>query len=92
MACRGFLWYVFPELQRVVDNIVGAVRPQGYLLVSQNLPPLDSDFVGKDAIAGPETLLSLFGRDLTVQKSVWLQDHLSGGNDNWMIALFRRPA
>ena len=90
VVCRGLLWCIFPQLESVVANIIAAVRPQQYLLVAQNFPPLDSEFVGKEVIPGPEKLVSLFSQQLALQKSVWLQDHLSRGNDNWWIALLRR--
>ena len=56
---RGTLWYVFPKINNVVRNISSIVNRRDYFLVSQNFPPLCSNFVGKDIIPEPKTILVL---------------------------------
>lgn len=89
-SLRGTLWYVFPKMDTVVKNIADSTVDGDYLLVSQNFPPLYSEFVGKDIISSPDELVDWFRSYFTPVKSIWLQDRLSSGNDNWFICLFRR--
>lgn len=89
---RGTLWYVFPRIKNVVQNIASHVSPGGLLLVSQNFPPLDAEFVGKDVIPDPHALEGQFSPLFSRHHSIWLENLESAGNDNWFIALFRRKA
>ena len=59
-------------------------------LVSQNFPPLCSNFVGKDIIPKPQTILDLFCNFFKSLKTVWLEDKISDGNDNWFITVMER--
>ena len=87
---RGTLWYVFPEMERVVENIAGITRPGDCLVVSQNFPPLEGSFVGKEVIPDPQAILRWFGSRFIPQKTLWLEDRKSTGNDNWFIVQFGR--
>lgn len=58
--------------------------------VSQNFPPLRSNFVGKDIIPEPQKILDLFCNFFKPLKTVWLEDKISDGNDNWFIAIMER--
>ena len=87
---RGTLWYVFPNMKNVIDNIRSLTTEGDLLLVSQNFPPLVSKFVGKDVIPTPDSIISWFGKYFKPIKSVWVEDHLSDGNDNWFIGIFTR--
>ena len=87
---RGTLWYVFPEINNVVRNIGSIVKRRDYFLVSQNFPPLSSDFIGKDIIPNPQAIIDLFSISFKPLKTIWLEDKISGGNDNWFITIMER--
>jgi len=87
---RGTLWYVFPKIRNVVRNISTLVHKGEYFLVSQNFPPLSSNFVGKDVIPNPYKILELFSGSFKPHKSIWLEDKISDGNDNWFITIMER--
>lgn len=52
------------------------------LIVAQNFPQLESNFVGKDVLPNPESIIVKFSRAFIPLKSVWLQDRFSEGNYN----------
>lgn len=85
---RGTLWYVFPAIDTVVSNIRNLMSSQDTLLVVQNFPPLESNFVGKDVIPHHEALISHFEKAFTTLRHTWYADHLRGTNDNWFIGIF----
>ena len=87
---RGTLWYVFPKINNVVRNISSIAKRRDYFLVSQNFPPLASDFVGKDVIPNPQVILDLFSSFFKPLKTIWLEDKISDGNDNWFITIMER--
>jgi len=87
---RGTLWYVFPKIKNVVENIAGFMKIKDNLLISQNFPPLQSNFVGKETIPNPQAIINLFKNYCKPIKSIWLEDHISMGNDNWFIVLMER--
>ena len=89
-AIRGTLWYIFPKMRNVVKNIANMMKNGNILLVSQNFPPLESSFVGKEIIPSPESIVEWFGNYFTSLKTCWLQDRISKGNDNWFVGIFRR--
>ena len=86
-SIRATLWYVYPEMEKVVKNIDAFMKRDDTLLISQNFPPLDSSFVGKDTIANPEVLLGWFRDSFEPLRTIWLEDHMSKGNDNWFIGV-----
>ncbi|GAI76490.1 unnamed protein product, partial [marine sediment metagenome] len=87
---RGSLWYVFPKINNVVRNISSIVKRGDYFLVSQNFPPLSSNFVGKDVMPNPQAILDLFSTFFKPLKTIWLEDKMSDGNDNWFITIMER--
>ena len=89
-SIRGSLWYVFPKMGNVVKNISGITKKGDFLLVSQNFPPLENNFVGKDVIPTPEAIVEWFGSYFEPLKTIWLDDKKSQGNDNWFIGVFLR--
>lgn len=89
-SLRGTLWYVFPKLDAVVDNIAGMMGREDILLVAQNFPPLEDTFVGKDVLPDPEAIIHKFSRAFIPIKSIWLQDRFSEGNVNWFLAIFSK--
>jgi len=46
--------------------------------------------VGKDIIPEPKTILDLFCNFFKPLKTVWLEDKISDGNDNWFITIMER--
>jgi len=87
---RGTLWYVFPKIEETVLNASNKTEEGDIFLVSQNFPPLGSNYVGKDTIPDPEAIIRLFGKYFEPLKSVFYEERLSSGNDNWFIAVFAR--
>jgi SAM-dependent methyltransferase len=87
---RGTMWYVFPEINNVVKNISNIVNQGEFFLVSQNFPPLSSSFTGKNIIPNPQAILDLFKNYFEPLKTIWLEDKISNGNDNWFMAIMER--
>jgi hypothetical protein len=75
-------------MSQVVANICGIAKPDDYLLISQNFPPLDSDFVGKEVIPNPESLVRYFEPHFKKVILNYFEDCVKTANDNWIIALF----
>jgi SAM-dependent methyltransferase len=88
---RGLFWYVFPGIKKGCDNIVRLIDKRGYLLVQQNFPPLDTNFVGKEVLPNPEALLSYFRPDIQESVVNYLEDNKENPvNDNWVYMFGRR--
>ena len=87
---RGTLWYVFPKMDNVVRNIINIVNRGDYFFISQNFPPLSSNFVGKDVIPNPQAIFSFFSSFFKPLKAIWLEDKISAGNNNWLITIMER--
>lgn len=85
---RGTLWYVYPHLRTVIDNIERMMTDNDRLLVVQNFPPLDSHFIGKDVIPNHLALIDHFSRLFTLDRHIWYEDRFETSNDNWFIGLF----
>jgi SAM-dependent methyltransferase len=86
-AVRGFFWYVFPHMDNIVENISFIVDKGQHLLISQNFPPIDSDFIGKEVIPNPDKFMEYFTPHFMPVITNWLQEKQSKGNDNWFTAL-----
>ena len=90
---RASFWYLFPNMKRVVANLHTLVKSGGYLFVSQNFPPLDRDFVGKEVIPSPDSLMSHFRGQFTFRAINQFDDRTTdGGNDNWLMFLAQKHA
>jgi SAM-dependent methyltransferase len=88
---RGTLWYVFPKLSVVIKNIFDQMSVGDILLVVQNFPPLNSNFVGKEVIPDPQTLINFINRSsLSLQKSIWYEQFKDNANDSWFIGKFKK--
>jgi SAM-dependent methyltransferase len=71
---RGTLWYVFPKFSIVIENIRNQMSEGDILLVVQNFPPLSSNFVGKDVIPDPKTLIELISlSSFSIEKQIWYE-------------------
>jgi len=93
VVCRGLFWYVFPHMSQVVRNVTSWVEPQGFLLIHQNFPPLDADFIGKDVIPTPNRLLQYFLEQgcFTLLYENSFYDYSKGkGNDNWSTFFLKK--
>lgn len=77
-------------MKNVVNNIAGMINKGDILLISQNFPPLENNFVGKDIIPTSEVITQWFINYFEPVKTIWLNDRKSQGNDNWFIGLFLR--
>ncbi|MFL6601406.1 MAG: class I SAM-dependent methyltransferase [Steroidobacteraceae bacterium] len=85
---RGTLWYVFPNLANVVNNIRRMMSGADVLLVVQNFPPLERSFIGKDVIPDAHALMRHFSTCFPPIRHIWYEDALGTSNDNWFIGLF----
>lgn len=89
LAFRGTLWYVFPEIHSVVDNLATAATASDWLVVVQNFPPLDSDFIGKSVLPNHHALIDHFARRFELKRHIWYEDLAKKSNDNWFIGMFK---
>lgn len=89
-AIRGTLWYVFTQMSIVVENLIRQMSVGDILLVVQNFPPLNSNFVGKDVIPDPNALTSFFlsNKSLFLEKKIWYEQNNNNKNDSWFIGKF----
>jgi SAM-dependent methyltransferase len=85
---RGTLWYVYPKLSTVIENIRRMMESGDKLLVVQNFPPLDEPFIGKDVIPDHPALISHFSHHFSLHRHIWYEDSLGTSNDNWFIGIF----
>lgn len=85
---RGTLWYLFPTLTIVIDNIRKMMMGNDKLLVVQNFPPLESQFIGKDVIPNHLSLIDHFSRGFIVDSHIWYEKRFGNTNDNWFIGIF----
>jgi len=92
VVLRGCIWYLFPQMERVVENIAALTAPGGNLFVSQNFPPLDAQFCGKEVVPSPEALQRYFNGDFKIVASTIFNDRSSqGGNDLWCMFVGEKP-
>ncbi len=91
-AIRGIFWYVFPHMDNVIRNISYLVDKEQYLLISQNFPPLDAEFIGENVVPNPDKLLNYFTHNFIPVVTNWLEDKQSkdNDNDNWFTTLMMR--
>lgn len=88
---RACFWYLFPALETVVNNLTSLVSPGGTIFVSQNFPPLDSPFIGKEVLPSPDALIEKFlPYFTTLARNDLSIDSLGKGNDNWTMYLGQR--
>ena len=85
---RGTLWYVYPHLATVVDNIRNMMTSEDKLLVVQNFPPLTSAFVGKEVMPDHFSLVEHFSSGFSLDRYVWYEKTCGTSNDNWFIGIF----
>jgi hypothetical protein len=85
---RGTLWLVYPKLATVIDNIRKMMTSNDRLLVVQNFPPLESQFIGKDVIPNHSALIDHFSRRFVLDRHIWYEDRFATINDNWFIGVF----
>ena len=85
---RGTLWYVYPKLAVVVENIRNMMMATDRLLVVQNFPSLQSDFIGKDVLPNHSALVKHFSSSFDLNKHIWYESTFSTSNDNWFIGVF----
>lgn len=88
VVVRGCFWYLFDAIRTVTANLAGLVAPGGRLLVAQNFPPLDGDFIGKSVLPSPDALVTLFAPSFKTLVDCRFADKTAdGGNDDWVIFL-----
>ena len=85
---RTVLWYLYPRLPTVIDNIAESMQCNDRLLVVQNFPPLNNSFVGKEVLPNYFAILEHFKSSFNVDRHIWYEDSNKVANDNWFIGLF----
>ncbi len=87
---RGTLWYVFPKIEIVVKNLISCLSEKDVLLVIQNFPRLDSNFVGKEVFPDYHAIAKEFTKDsrLRLNSMIWYEKELENKNDSWFIGSF----
>ena len=61
-----------------------------YFFIAQDFMPLDSEFVGKDLFGSPDAIEQFFLTHFSVSSSLWYEDQVSLGSDNWYLALMKK--
>lgn len=88
LVIRATFWYLVHEIDLVVKNLTSLVKTGGYIFISQNFPPLDKPFIGKEILPNPESLLKRFEKNFDMKVVNQLDDKThDGGNDNWIMFL-----
>lgn len=87
---KDLFWYVFPELNVVLKNILHSVKPNGYLFVFQSFPRLTKNFVGKKVISTPAALVSHLSRQFSLIHSCILQRHNLREEGPMFLGFFKR--
>ena len=88
---RATLWYVYPEIEIVVSNLIQQLAPQDTLLIVQNFPPLDGEFMGKQVIPNHNALIKHFtGSEARVDRYLWFEQYTDNSSDSWFIGAFRK--
>jgi len=85
---RATLWYVHQRFETVIDNIKSMMISGDRLLVVQNFPPLDSQFIGKEVLPNHSALIRHFSRSFVLDRHIWYEDRFALVNDNWFIGVF----
>ena len=85
---RGTLWHVYPKLGAVIENIRKMMVNGDRLIVVQNFPPLDKDFIGKAVLPNHKALIDHLSHRFVLDRHIWYEDRFALVNDNWFIGLF----
>lgn len=85
---RGTLWYVVEQIETVLQNFSRLMCDEDRLLIVQNFPPSDGEFVGKNIIPNHVALLNVMCDKFCLQRSFWYEDRLKLVNDNWFSGIF----
>lgn len=85
---RGTLWYVYLKLDAVIENIKNMMMGSDRLLVIQNFPSLQSEFIGKEVLPDHSALISRFTRSFVLERHIWYESSFTAPNDNWFIGIF----
>lgn len=90
VSLRGVLWYIFPYIDTVVENIYSIMKEDSILFLSQNFPPLDSNFVGKNVIDSPGALSNIFSKKFKIIEEISYFNKKSKDNDNWYLGIYTK--
>jgi SAM-dependent methyltransferase len=74
---KEVVWYVCHGLNNFLQNVLDLVKNDGYLYVGQSFPEVEQ-WVGKDIIDSPETLLKMFKEYVNPIHSVLEMDWVKG--------------
>lgn len=66
IICKEIMWYVFPQINDVINNIRSMLSEEGYVYISQTFPESEI-WVGKDVIGSPTQLREIFTQHFTCQ-------------------------
>ncbi len=61
-----------------------------YLRINNISSLLHENVVGKEIIPNPRRIVDWLGKYLFRLRTMWLEDNVSEGNDNWFIGLAER--
>jgi len=56
---KDIMWYIYPNLHKVLDNLTTMLSKGGFIFVEQAFPP-NKDYVGKETIESPDHLRDIF--------------------------------
>jgi hypothetical protein len=75
LVVKDVFWYVFPELDRVIQNIATALDESGIFFLFQSFPQLSKQFIGREVIPSPEALIAHLSPFFHLLHSCSLQRH-----------------
>jgi SAM-dependent methyltransferase len=87
---KDIFWYVFPELNQVIENIKSLVANNGFYFCLQGFPKLSDPFIGKDIICDPDSLVDPFLEYFDLIYSAQCFEHLNINDGPVFMALFKK--
>jgi 2-polyprenyl-3-methyl-5-hydroxy-6-metoxy-1,4-benzoquinol methylase len=90
VVVKDVFWYVFPQIDQVVNNLKGMTAPGGSLFIFQSFPNLDQSFVGKDILPNPQQLLRYFRDGFALQQTCQCQEYFRAQDGPMFMALLKK--
>lgn len=85
VVCKEIMWYVFSELEQVIQNLKRMTKPDGWLYISQSFPETN-EYVGKEVIKSPNHLMEIFNKQFLINYGCTDWDH-----EDMRIRFLARP-
>ena len=90
VIAKDIVWYVYPRLTAVMENLRALTAPGGWLFVFQCFPNLARPFIGKRVVPNPERLIESLGESFSLEYSAQCQQHGRAREGPMFMALLRK--